>query len=388
MGVRVDVTLRPLPYHRDIAAILETEQPKAFAALTPSADSPPSDVHETLLRHAYRLEPAGHPEPHAAVARAAEVLGVTVPVNLFAFEGAPGDNAELIFVPGRPVIALSGDTLNLLDADELCAVAGHELAHYVLWTADGGRYLAATRLLDAAEGDARTDAEYLETARRLRLATEVFADRGALLACGSLPTTLRSLLKLTTGLTHVDPDGYLRQAAEVDLSRPSAGSSHPETVLRAWALQQWQQDGEAAESRIARVLAAQLDLNALDILDQDRLRTVTQVLVGAVLAYEDMRTDEVIDHAGRFGVRVGAPSRLDLNADELAPETRRYLAAVLLDFATVDPELGVDAPARMLRLAQRAGLATELDKLMSTELDLSDRAHSKILLRMGELAGA
>jgi hypothetical protein len=380
--------LRPLPYHRDVAAILEIEQPKAFAALIPSEAGSTSDVHEALLRHAYRLDPIGHPMPHAAVARAAKALDVTVPIDLFAFEGTLGNNAELIFVRERPVIALSGDTLNLLDADELCAVAGHELAHYVLWTADGGRHLAASRLLDAAETDARTEAEYLETARRLRLATELFADRGALVACGSLTTTLRSLLKLATGLTEVDPDGYLRQAAEVDLSKPSAGTSHPETVLRAWALQKWEQEADAAEPDIARALAAQLDLNALDLLDQDRLRTATQVLVGAVLAYEDMRTEDVVDHAGQFGVQVGAPSRLDLSADQLAPETRRYLAAVLLDFATVDADLGIDAMARMLRLAQRAGLATELDKLIATELDLSDRAHSKILARMGELAGA
>lgn len=384
----MDSILRPLPYHRDVAAILEAEHPKAFAALVPSTAESTSTVHETLLRHAYRLDPAGHPGPHAAVARAAEALGVTVPVDLFAFEGTRGNNAELVFVRERPVIALSGDTLNLLDAPELCAVAGHELAHYVLWTADGGRHLAASRLLDAAETDARTDAEYLETARRLRLATELFADRGALVACGSLTTTLRSLLKVSTGLAEVDPDGYLRQAAEVDLSRPSAGTSHPETVLRAWALQKWGQDGDGAEADIARALAAQLDLNALDILDQDRLRTVTQVLIGAVLAYEDMRTEDVVEHAGRFGVQVGDSAQLDLSVDELAPETRRYLAAVLLDFATVDAELGVHGLARMIRLARRSGLGTELDKLVATELGLSDRERSKVFARIDELARA
>jgi hypothetical protein len=388
----VDVTLRPLPYHRDVAAILEAEQPTAFTALLPSAGATTTaEVQDALLRHAYRLDPSGHPEPHAAVARAAQALGVTVPIDLFAFEGALASNAELIFTPERPVIAFSGETLNRLDADELCAVAGHELAHYVLWTADGGRYLAASRLLDAAEGDARTDAEYLETARRLRLATELFADRGALVACGELTTTLRSLLKVTTGLAHVDPDGYLRQAAraaEVDLAKPSTGTSHPETVLRAWALQRWEQDGDAAEPQIARALATQLDLNALDLLDQDRLRTVTRVLVGAVLDYPDMRTEDVVEHADQFGVHVGAPARLDLSVDDLAPETRRYLAAVLLDFATVDPDLGVDGLARMFRLARRAGLGPELDKLVASELDLSDRTLANVLTRMDELTGA
>ena len=379
--------LRPLPYQTAIAAVLEAEHPQAFAALRPAAGGG-GEVHDALLRHAYRLDPAGHPDAHDAVARAAAALGVTVPVDVFAFEGEAGNNAELIFVPERPVIAFSGDTLNLLDAEELCAVAGHELAHYVLWTTDGGRHLAASRLLDAAEGDARTDAEYLETARRLRLAIELFADRGALIACGSLPTTLRSLLKLTTGLAQVDPDGYLRQAAEVDLSAPSAGTSHPETVIRAWALQSWEREGPAAESRIARAISAQLDLNALDLLDQDRLRTLTQALVGLAVADEPMRTEDVIEHAERFGVLAGAPPAPGFEPDGLAAETKRYLAAVLLDFATVDPDLGNEGLARMIALARRCGLGADLDKLIGAELEFSDRARAKLLARVGELADA
>lgn len=384
----MDQMLRPLPYHREVAAVLEMEQPKAFAALLPTGSTPDSEVHESLLRHAYRLDPAGHPVPHAAVARAAAALEVQVPVDLFAFEGRLGGNAELIFVPERPVIVLSGDTLNLLDADELCAVVGHELAHYVLWTVDSGRHLAASRLLDAAETDARTDAEYLETARRLRLATELFADRGALLSCGSLTTTLRALLKLTTGLADVDPDGYLRQAAEVDLGKPSSGTSHPETVLRAWALQEWQRDNEAAEPAISRALGGLLDLNTLDVLDQDRLRGLTETLVRSVLLDAAMRTDEVIDHAAQFGVKTSDTGPVEIVVDDLAPETRRYLACVLLDFATVDAELGADGIARMLLLARRQGLGPELDKQLGAELDLSDRARNKVRARVEDLAGA
>jgi hypothetical protein len=101
-----------------------------------------------------------------------------------------------------------------------------------------------------------------------------------------------------------------------------------------------------------------------------------------------MRTEDVVEHAGQFGVQVGAPARLDLSVDDLAPETRRYLAAVLLDFATVDSDLGIDGLARMFRLARRAGLGPELDKLVASELDLSDRTLAKVLTRMDELAGA
>lgn len=385
---RVSAGLRTLPYQREVAAILEKEHPKAFAALRRTATTPEhAELRRTLLRQAYRLDPAGHPVPHGAAARAAAALGIGDPIDVFAFEGALGNNVELIFMPGRPTIAVSGETLELLDAKELCAVAGHELAHYVLWTADDGRHLAASRLLDAAESDARTPAEYLETARRLRLASEFYADRGALVACGDLAVTLRSLLKLASGPARVDSEGYLRQAAEVDFSTPSAGASYPETVVRAWALQRWQQDGDAAEPEIGRCLASRLDLNTLDVVDQDRLRALTISLVATVLGDDAMRTDGVIDHARHFGASAdGSAEPFALEA--LAPETRRYLAAVLMDFATVDPALGAEGVARMIELSRRVGLEDEVDRLVTAELDLSGRARARVLARARELADA
>ena len=53
-----------------------------------------------------------------------------------------------------------------------------------------------------------------------------------MLACGSLTTTVSGLVKVVTGLAKVDSAAYLRQAAEVDYSVPSAGTTHPENVLR------------------------------------------------------------------------------------------------------------------------------------------------------------
>ena len=271
----------PLPYHRDVAAILERENPVAFGSLRATV---PQDLDQLLLRQTYRVDPAGHADVHAAVQRAADALGVTVPVEIYVDESGQGANAALVYVPDRAVLVLTGGTLNLLDDDELCAVAGHELAHHLLWTADDGRYLATARLLDAAESDARTPSEYLETARRFRLATELYADRGGMQACGSLTTTVSGLVKLATGLTTVDSAAYLRQAAEVDYSVPSAGTTHPETVLRAWALQEWAERGPGADASVAAALGPQLDLGALDVLGQDRLAEITRSLVWLLVA--------------------------------------------------------------------------------------------------------
>lgn len=363
---------RPLPYHRDVTALLERENPVAIGSLRPA---PGPELGQLLLRQTYRVDATAHLEVHAAVQRAAEALGVIVPLEVYVDEGGPSTTAELLYVPDRAVLVLGGGTLNLLDADELCAVAGHELAHHVLWSAEGGRYLAAARLLDAAESDARTPSEYLETARRFRLATELYADRGAVLACGSLITTVSGLVKVSTGLAKVDPAAYLRQAAEVDYSVPSAGTTHPETVLRAWALQEWKERGAGAEPAVAAALGPQLDLATLDVLGQDRLSEVTRSLVWMLVADDAVRSDEAVALAAGYGVLVGtqSPALTDMPGG-LPADTRTYLAAVLLDFATADDDGGLDDLAAVVALARRVGLGPDLLALVAAELDLGARA--------------
>jgi hypothetical protein len=428
-AVPADVVVAPLPYHYAVAELLERENPSSFASLLPvsansatSAISPSSSgdfdqFDQALLRQAYRLEPAGHPEVHLAARRAATALGIEVPVEIYAGQGGGSPNAELIFIPGRAVLLLSGDVAGLLDADELCAVAGHELAHYLLWTCEGGRLLAASRLLDAAESDARTPSEYLETARRFRLATEVFADRGSLVAASpaeadpgetsALSAAVGGLLKITTGLGKVDAGAYLKQAAEVDFRVASAGVTHPETVLRAWAMQQWLEQGAAAEATIASALAPRLDLDSLDILGQDSLAALTRQMVAELLSDRRLRSDEVLELARQFGVVVSAdavpadvvPTDQMVAADvvpaevvvsdggrtELAVETRKYLAAVLLDLATVDPDAGTEAVSTILVFARRWGVGKEFERMIKTELDLSDRTATKVIARANEL---
>ncbi|WP_456787077.1 M48 family metalloprotease [Cellulomonas sp. P5_C5] len=368
----------PLAYHRDVATILERENPVAFGSLRPT--TPTAELEQLLLRQTYRVDPVGHAEVHATVQRAADALGVALPIEIYVDERGQGVDAELVFVPDRAVLILTGGLLNLLDPEELCAVAGHELAHHVLWTAEDGRYLAASRLLDAAESDARTPSEYLETARRFRLATELVADRGGMLACGgSLTTTVSGLVKVVTGLAKVDSAAYLRQAAEVDYSVPSAGSTHPETVLRAWALQEWAERGAGADSMVEAALGPQLDLAVLDLLGQDRLLEVTRSLVWMLVADDAVRSEEALDLAQRFGVVVGGTPVITDMPTTLAAETRTYLAAVLLDFATADDEGGADDLGAVLALARRVGLGDELLAMLGAELDLGDRAMSRVM---------
>ncbi|WP_244927560.1 M48 family metalloprotease [Nocardioides sp. W7] len=388
--------MRPLPYHRSVAEILEREHPVSFRALAASTRPGGPELDQSLLRSTYRLEPQAHPDVHQAVGRAADALGVAVPTEVYADERGGAANAELVFVPERAILVFTGSTLELLDPDELCAVAAHELAHHLLWTLEDGRYLAASRLLDTAETDARTPSEYLETARRYRLATELYADRAALDATEDLVPVVGGLLKVATGLKQADPAAYLRQAAEVDLTTPSAGSTHPETVLRAWALQRWAEDPASADDLVVEAFAPALDLDSLDLPGQDRLLVLTRDLVAGWLTLTAEPATpatepaaEVLELAEQYGVAAAAYPRTpgSLLPDRLPPETRRYLASVLADLATADPEAGHDTLARTLVLARGAGLGPDFHQMLGTDLGLADGDRQRVAQRADALAG-
>lgn len=109
--------VRPLPYHYAVTDTLERENPRAFNSLRPirSPSAASSELDQALLRHAYRLDETGHPEVHDPVQRAASALGIVAPVEVYADEAGQGNNAELLYVPGRAVLLMTGNTLNLLD---------------------------------------------------------------------------------------------------------------------------------------------------------------------------------------------------------------------------------------------------------------------------------
>lgn len=384
-------SLSPLGYHRAVLAQVRRVDERAWEALR-GGEAQDSGLSEALLRKTYRLEAASHPELHAAGRRAVEALGLEVEIEFFQAQGAGQPNASLLHQGDRAVILFEGPLLERLDADELAAVCGHELAHRVLWTLEDGAYLAVDRLLDAAAGDARTPPQYLETHRRWVMACELFADRGALVVCGDLGTTVRALLKVQTGLGSVDPAAYLRQAAELDLSTGSRGTSHPEGVARAWALQNW-----LAEEDVEVLLTGPLDVDAPDLLDAALLREVSMDFAAHIAQAEGLRSDTVAtfaagfaDPPGPLGVPGGVVPRFDEplairpvdgapipRPRRLTAATRQYLCYLLLDLATADPELGDDGLIASMALARRAGLS-EYDDLADDELGWSDRRRAEL----------
>jgi hypothetical protein len=384
--------LSPLAYHRAVLSHVRRVDERAWAALRVEDVADP-ELTDALLRNTYRLEAGSHPALHEAGRQAAEALGLAVGVEFYQAQGAGQPNASLLHQGDRAVILFEGPLLERLDPEELKAVCGHELAHRALWTLEEGAYLAVDRLLDAAAGDARTPPQYLETHRRWVMASELFADRGALAACGDLGTTVRALLKVQTGLGSVDPDAYLRQAGELDLSTGSRGTSHPEGVARAWALQKW-----LAGEDVELLLTGPLDVDAPDLLDAVLLRELSMDFAAHIAQAEALRTDTVATYAAGFadppgplGVPGGAVPRFDeplaIRPVDGAPmprpraltaATRQYLCYLLLDLATADSEAGDAGLIASLQLARRAGL-TEYDDLADDELGWSDKRRAELV---------
>jgi hypothetical protein len=408
--------LRALTYHRDVADWLAKEEPNGWATVrtllkgapTGTAgwdDEPATDPTAELLRSAYRLEAEGHPAVHAALARAVENLGIDRPVAVYQVEGGIEANAALLTLPEELAIVLSGNLIPLLSENGLSAVFGHELAHHLLWSMDEGRFQVADRLLELLSVDAATPPAQLETFRRYRLATELFADRGAVVACGDLLAAVGALVTTVTGLADVDPAGYLARAETADPLAGSRAASHPETVLRAWALGRWHAEliaepdavpvldrRPAGEAATRALLRPHLDLDALDLFDRADLERVTRNLIEDLLLDREWHSESVLAHVRQFfpdlsltsggtGSEAWGSPGFEVRAvpEGTSVQTRRYLGYVLLDLITVDPDLDLElSVARAVRFAEQVGLGPDLDRLARAELQLSAAAWTRI----------
>jgi Zn-dependent protease with chaperone function len=377
--------LAPTGYLRALREVLRATEPELwsfFAGAASRADLA-DDARRELLRSAYRLDGSAHGELVEAAGLAAERLGVTDPVTLYQAQDGSSDaaNAMVVSLPGEAHVVFSGRLLELLEGRELVAVVGHELAHHVLWSMEGGVFWVLDRLVHAAASDIGAQPCHLETARLVRLHTELVADRGAMVAADAdVDSAVAALVKISTGLRSVSGASYLAQAIEVVNGGPeaSAGFSHPEVFVRVWALDRWARDGERVDDEVAERLTGRVDLERLDVLAQRSVSQGVYALVRRFLGYPWATTDAVLGHARLFGEEAVPPT--PLRRESLAmpaplelcpPGLTDLYAYVLLDFATVDEDIEAPALAAALLLSEELGIAKRFDTIVAKELSIS-----------------
>lgn len=379
--------LHALPYQEALASYLKAEEPETWAWFE-SAEVQ-SEYTESLridlLKQTYRLDPTAYPDLFAALENAKARLGVTSPVTIYQSQVNNRLNAAVYHLPGEAHIVLEGALLQLLNPAELRGVLGHELAHHVLWSGTN-RMLLVDRIVHAMANDPRAEPSLGESARLMRLYTEIFADRGALLVTGDPSVVISGLVKVSTGLAHVEPASYVRQAEEI-FARAKIKTdelSHPEAFIRARALMLWAENAPHADAEIARMIEGEQSLDKLDLLGQQRLTALTRRWLRLFLRPQWFRTDTVRGQARLFFPEFDFAAEGHRDAtllDELrtlSPSLRDYFCYLLLDFSAVDPELELEPLKAAFALAGELAWDERLEALAVKELKVKKREAQRL----------
>ncbi|MBX7207637.1 MAG: M48 family metalloprotease [Verrucomicrobiaceae bacterium] len=376
--------LEPLPQHRSLADWLRGEENEVwnwFADEERTAMDA-EQVRLSLLRDTYRLDAEAHPEVFREIEAACEALGIQAKVFAYQAQDSTAPNAAVCHLPGEAHVIFSGPILSLLSADELRGVIGHELAHHHLWQMDDGAFYLADRILHSAASHPGAEPAHAQSARVWRLATELFADRGAYLATNSLETAVAGLVKTTTGLAQVSAKSYLAQAEEIfSKSKPKTDQlTHPETFIRARALQLWVEEDETLEETIAKMLDFDEGLDDLTLVQQAEMSALTRRFLAHLLEPSWFQTEAVLAHARLFfrEFKPAADAAILTELVERPASHREYFAQLMLDFCAVDPDLE-DAPMeRCLEFARDLECLGAFEKLLTKELKVKAKDLKKL----------
>lgn len=376
--------LSPLHQHRNLTDWLRREEKEVwrwFAEKEKTATDA-EQVRLSLLRDTYRLDSEAHPEVFREIADACEALGIQAQVFAYQAQDSTAPNAAVCHLPGEAHVIFSGPILSLLSADELRGVIGHELAHHHLWQMDDGAFYLADRILHSAASHPSAESAHAQSARVWRLATELFADRGAFLATNSLETAVAGLVKTTTGLAQVSAKSYLAQAEEIfSKSKPKTDQlTHPETFIRARALQLWVEEDESLDETIAKMLDFDEGLDDLTLVQQSELAALTRRFLAHLLEPTWFQTEAVLAHARLFfrEFKPAADAAIISELAERPASHREYFAQLMLDFCAVDPDLD-DAPIeRCLEFARDLECLGAFEKLLTKELKVKAKDLKKL----------
>jgi Zn-dependent protease with chaperone function len=377
-----------MPYHRAIVSHLRDTEPGLWNwfASTQKRLEEADAVRLDLLKSTYRLERQAQPKLYDLTNAARERLGLACDVTLYQAQTGNALNAALAYLPGEAHVILAGPLANVLTDAELQAVLAHELAHYLLYETDQGHNLVASDLLRALLTDSAAGPAASESYRLYSLWTEIYADRWAYHVCPDLNAAVAALIKIETGLSEVSASSYLRQADEIlaKASEATSGISHPEPYIRARALRLWAEQGDQAQAEIERMIQGGLSLHHLDFLGQARAADLTSRFLQLLLRPRWYQTEAVLGHARQFFAdfaiqsETGGPDDLKSEVDSGDSSLCDYFCYLMLDFATVDRDLGDVALSASIVLARRLGIDKRFAELAQKELAIGKKAFGKI----------
>ena len=373
----------PLPYHREMVEFLQRNEAPLWNwyASAGHKEKYADAIRLDLLKSTYRLERSAHEPLYAAADHVAKEFGLSIPITLYQAQvDDRGHNAGICCLPGEAHIVLRGDILSVLNELETRALLGHELSHYRFWWGEDEKYAIASRILDAVACDSRCPGSFELSALRFRRYTEIYADRGALLACNNLDSVVACLVKITTGLREISPAAYMSQADEIFAkgSVTDQGMTHPETFIRARALKMWSHSEQDTDAAIRQMIEGDLQLDRLDLLGQRGLSESTRTFIADLLRPIWFRSETVLAHARLFfsDFKPVQDASAPTVYDKLKPLSKSavdYYCYLLMDFAVADPALDDLPLARALEVADKINARERLEELAYKELKITKK---------------
>ncbi|MEZ6086835.1 MAG: hypothetical protein R3C05_02135 [Pirellulaceae bacterium] len=384
------------PYLKSLADFLQSQLPDAWQWMHSDrfARDDVESIRLELLRTAVRLDRQSHARPYEFADLVSAELMLEIPVTLYQLQNPSGWNAAAMPVTEHAHLLFEGPVLKELGDDELVAVLAHELAHVLLWRIDDGRHRTALRLLDALCDDSSASAAHLESDRLRRLHTEIFCDRVALFVVKDPLPAIASLIKVGTQAGDVDPIAYLKQADEIFAAGKvtSEQVTHPELFIRARALKLWSDSADAIQQSIDDMLAGDVHLDCLDLMQRDRVGDLTRRTIEAITRYEWFRTDAVLSHARLYfddfkwkRVAKSEAEQLASQFQSLDASVKQYFAYVLLDFATSDRELDDLPLAAAIDLAEQLSIIDAFKEIACKELRLRVKQWNELTANRSKL---
>ena len=356
-------------YHRELRAHLESTEPELWRWFAESAHPTQEQIDQAelaLLKTCYRLDG----DVHSALAAIAQVvagkLGLDREVVLYQELNSDVRNARVLRLGDRVHVVFAGDLLDLLSVAEQEAVLAHELAHAHLHERDDRGFWVLDHMVHRMDEEPTAADAIGETARRLRLHTEVYADAISLEILGDQRAVVSAMVKVSTGLRNVDPDAYLRQARQIVESEQvaSAGWTHPELHVRIACLAA--RSTEAEDEIVRQLIDGPDDLDHLDLLAQLRLQHLTRRVLAAG-ARVSTESAQYLRNVPELDVSTTTLDTIDPITDgELAtvtPSVRHLAGALLVDMALSADDL--EGVRRFEEEARRVGIGDEFTKILN-----------------------
>ena len=188
---------------------------------------------KSLLSTSVKVTPEIFPKVAETIDQVFERLKLKNNFNFFITANHLQTQALCAMMPqsSNAEIIITSKMIDLLNGEELQSVIGHEVSHFYY-----------QHSLYPSPNQARTKTEYLNFLHLSR-AAEISADRAGFLGSGSLEYSLRSMLKITSGLgdQHLQFNfsaylNQLRELAEVKGDQTQLYSTHPTFLNRMQAL--------------------------------------------------------------------------------------------------------------------------------------------------------